>query len=147
MTTSGPEFIYNQNSVFNSLFDVRFNLTYTDAEITENALNPEIENENFPRIPDWRSNLLVTYRYNHAVNLNTSVRYASNSYNELDNSDRASNVFGAQDEFLFVNLKANWKVTEYAKIGAGIDNVFNEEAYVFHPWPSRTLFLEGRYTF
>ena len=147
VTTSGAEFIYNQNSVFGTPFDVRFNLTYTDAEITENALNPEIEGENFPRIPDWRSNLLVTYNLNHAVDLNTSFRYASNSYNELDNSDRASNVFGAQDEYLFVNLKANWNVTDDARIGVGIDNVFDEEAYVFHPWPSRTFFLEGRYTF
>ena len=147
VTTTGAEFIYQQNSIFGSPFDLRFNLTYTDAEITENDLNPDIEGENFPRIPDWRSNLLLTYRYNHAVDLNTSVRYASNSYNQLDNSDRAENVFGAQDEFLFVNLKANWNVTEDARIGVGIDNVFNEEAYVFHPWPSRTYFLEGRVTF
>lgn len=147
VTTTGAEFIYNQNRIFNSPFDLSFNVTYTDAQITENDLNPDIEDNEFPRIPEWRSNLLLTYNYSDALNFNTSIRYASDTYGQLDNSDRAENVFGAQDEYLFVNLKANWHVTEDARIGLGIDNVFNEEAYVFHPWPSRTFFMEGRYTF
>ncbi len=145
--TYGAEFVYNQRRILGSPFDMRFNVSYTEAEITKNRLNPSIEGGQFPRIPDWRSNLLLTYNYSHALDFSTSVRYASNSYGELDNSDRASNVFGAQDEFLFFNIKTNWKASENLRLAMGVDNLFNEEAYVFHPWPNRTFFLEGTYTF
>lgn len=147
VTTTGAEFIYNQSRILNSPFDVRFNVAYTDAKITENKLNPEIEDNEFPRVPEWRANLLFTYNFSDAFNFNTGIRYASDTFGQLENDDTAKNVFGAQDEYLFVNLKANWDVTKDARIGVGVDNVFNEEAYVFHPWPSRTFFLEGRYTF
>ena len=147
VTTSGIEFIYNQNKLFNSRFDMRFNIAYTHAQITKNKLNRGIENKEFPRIPKWRANLLATYHFSDSLNLNSSLRYASDTYSELNNNDRAQRVFGAQDEYLFVNLKANWQATETVHIGVGIDNLFNEEAYTFHPWPSRTFFLEGRYTF
>ncbi len=145
--TTGVEFVYNQIGIFNSPFDIRYNMSYTDSEITDNPLNRSIEGRQFPRIPYWRSNLLLTYNVNSSIDVSTSVRYASNSFGQLDNSDRESNVFGAQDSFVFVNLKGNWRVNNNFKVGAGVDNVFNEEAYVFHPWPFRTFFLEGKYVF
>jgi iron complex outermembrane receptor protein len=145
--TTGVEFIYNQDNFLSSPFDIRFNVAYTDAEITKNTLNPDIEGKDFPRIPKWRSNLLVSYDYNDNVNFNTSVRYASNTYGELDNSDTADNVYGSHDDYLFVNVKTNLKVAEDLRLGAGIDNLFNKEAYVHHPWPKRTFYLEGKYTF
>ena len=126
---------------------MQFNLTYTDAEITKNELNTSIEGKRFPRIPKWRSNLGLTYHYTSNVNLSTNFRYASNSYGELDNSDTAKEVYGAQDDYFFVNLKARWQMNSSASISAGIDNVFNEEAYVYHPWPSRTFFASAKYTF
>jgi iron complex outermembrane receptor protein len=48
---------------------------------------------------------------------------------------------------LFVNAKANWQVNTQTRIAVGIDNLFDELAYVAHPWPSRTLFVEGKITF
>ena len=145
--TSGAEFIFQQAEFFHPLLDMQFNLTYTDAEITKNELNTDIEGKRFPRIPKWRSNLGLTYHYSSNVNLSTNFRYASNSYGELDNSDKAKEVFGAQDDYFFVNLKAKWQMNSAASISAGIDNVFNEETYVYHPWPSRTFFTSAKYTF
>ena len=72
--TIGIEFIYNQNRIMDSQFDLRFNMTYTDAEITKNALNPNIVGKNFPRIPKWRSNLLLTHNYSDNINFSTSMR-------------------------------------------------------------------------
>lgn len=143
--TKGIEFIYNQQRIFDSRFDVRFNVSYTDAEITENALNPGLVGNQFPRTPDWRSHLIVGYDVNKHVNVNTNLRYASNSFGNLDNSDTASNVFGAHDDFLFWGAKVNWRAAENLKFAAGVENITNEEAFVFHPWPFRTLFLEARY--
>jgi len=147
VTTRGVEFIYNQKSLLESNFDLRFNATFVDAEITENSLNPNIVGRQFPRIPRSRVNALLTYHYSPTVNVSGGVRYSSNSFNELDNSDTVSNVFGARDSYLFFNLKANWQLSENAQVGIGVDNLFNEEAYVFHPWPFRTMFVNGRYSF
>ena len=133
VTTRGAELIWEQREIFASPLDVRFNLTHTDAEITDNVFNPSFEGKQFPRSPEWRSNLMLSYKLSEQWNMGASVRYASDSFGELDNSDTADNIFGAQDSFLFVGSKLNWQVSKSLKLSAGIDNLFNEEAYVFHP--------------
>ncbi|PCI20126.1 MAG: TonB-dependent receptor [Piscirickettsiaceae bacterium] len=145
--TKGAEFVYNQNIIMGSKFNTRFNVSYTDAEITKNSLDTSIEGNTFPRLPNWRANLLVGYPLSEKLNAHAGIRYASNSYGDLDNSDKEENVFGAQDEYIFVNAKLNWQATKTTQFSVGVDNIFDEEAYVHHPWPSRTFFLEGKLTF
>jgi len=147
VTTKGVEFIYNQQAIFGSAFDLRFNTTLVDASITENRLNPTVVGKQFPRIPKTRVNALLTYHVSEYVNVSAGVRYSSNSFNRLDNSDTVSNVFGARDDYTFVNLKANWRVVDSFKVGLGVDNIFNDEAYVAHPWPSRTVFANASLEF
>jgi len=144
--TKGAEFVYNQNNIMGSKFDSRFNVSYTDAEMTKNSLDPSIEGNAFPRLANWRANLLLGYPLTEKLAVHAGIRYASNSYGDLDNSDTEGNVFGAQDEYLFVNTKLNWQASKTTQFSIGVDNIFNEEAYVHHPWPSRTFFLEGKLT-
>jgi iron complex outermembrane receptor protein len=144
---AGIEFIVNQQQVLGSHFNLRFNVTYTDAEITKNTVNPAIEGKDVPRIADWRANLILSYPVSHSIDVSSSIRYASDSFGRLDNSDTVQEVYGAIDDYLFVNAKANWQLSEQASIAVGIDNLFDELAYVAHPWPSRTLFLEGKISF
>jgi iron complex outermembrane receptor protein len=145
--TTGVEFVYNQQQVLDSRFGVRFNTSYTDSEIVENTVNPEIEGNRMPRIPRWRANLIVSYPFTETFDVNGSLRYASDAYGDLDNGDTENEVYGAIDEYLFVSAKANWQVTDYASLSLGVDNIFDELAYVAHPWPSRTVFLEGQLRF
>ena len=147
VVTDGAELIINQKQLFDTPLSVRFNLTYTDAKIEQNSANPAIVGNALPRIPNWRANLMLSYQVNDAVDVNTSVRYASNSFGQLDNSDIYRNVFGAMDDYLFVGAKANWQIVQGVTISAGVDNIFDEQAYVYHPWPSRTFFLEGKFVF
>lgn len=147
VTTKGAEFIYNTQALFDGHFDLRFNATFVDASISENRLNPRLVGRQFPRIPKSRVNVLLTYHVSEAVNISSGARYSSNSFNQLDNSDTASNVFGARDDYLFINLKANWQVAEGLSLGAGVDNLFNDEAYVAHPWPARTIFANASLEF
>ncbi len=145
--TRGAELVYNQTQVFDSGFDVRFNATYIDAEITKNTVNPAIEGNDMPRIPAWRANLILSYKLSQDLSVNTSFRYASNAFGDLDNGDTEGEVYGAIDEYFFTNAKANWTLNQQTQVALGIDNMFNELAYVAHPWPSRTLYLEGKYHF
>ena len=98
-------------------------------------------------MPKWRANALFNYFLTNDVNIGLGFRYASNSYGRLDNLDIESNIFGAQDDFLLTNIRANWQISDAFSVSSGIDNVTNEEIYVYHPWPSRTFFLEGKYSF
>lgn len=147
VTTNGIEFIYNQKNLLGSKFNLRYNLSYIDAEITENVLNPDNVGNEFPRMPEWRSNIMLNYPITDTFDIAGSMRYASDSSGRLDNADTADNVFGAQDDYLFFNAKANLRISKHATVSLGIDNITNEEACVFHPWPSRTVFLEGKYSF
>jgi iron complex outermembrane receptor protein len=145
--TAGVEFVFNQQQALDTKFHVRFNATYAHAEITKNSVNPDIEGNDMPRVPDWRANLIVAYPFTDSFDVNASLRYASNAYGDLDSGDTESEVYGAIDSYLFVNAKANWLVNDSASVSLGVDNLFDELAYVAHPWPSRTVYLEGRLQF
>lgn len=142
--TKGAEFIYNQQALLDTRASMRFNASYTDASITKNKANPDIEGNEMPRIPQWRANLILNYPVNQSIDLSTSFRYASDTYGDLDNSDTEDEVYGAMDEYFFVGLKGNWSVNDNLSLSLGVDNVFDDLAYVAHPWASRTYFLEAR---
>jgi len=143
VTTSGVELVLQQERIMDSNVDVRFNATYTASEITKNDPDPSVEGNVFPRMPKWRANLLATYHLNAQWDTSVGLRYASDSHGNLDNEDETDQVYGAQDNYLFVDLKANYRITPNAKVSIGVDNVTDEVAFVAHPWPQRTYFLEA----
>ena len=147
VTTKGAEFIWRKANFLVNDLTLNFNVTYNDTEITENVLNPDIVGNDFPRIPEWRANMVAHYQLSDDWDVAANIRYASNSYGQLDNSDTVSNVFGAQDDYLFVGAKANYYYSENLKFSIGMDNITDDEAYVFHPWPGRTVYLEAQYRF
>ena len=85
---------------------------------------------------------MATWHVNDHWDVGGGIRYASNSFGDLDNGDVEEEVFGAHDAFTFINLKTSYTLNESTKVSLGIDNVTNEVAYVHHPWPRRTMFLE-----
>ena len=143
--TTGIEFIANVNKVFVNELDIRFNVAYTDSEIISNAANRTYEGKRFPRMPEWRSNLLATYHLSNVWNVSGSLQYASDSFGQLDNSDTEDNVYGAQDSYTRWGLKTTYQLNKKASIGMGVDNLTNEVAYVAHPWPGRTVYLNASY--
>jgi iron complex outermembrane receptor protein len=147
VTTRGAEFIFNRRQLWQSPLDLRFNLSFLDARITRNSVNPATEGNRFPRLPRWQSNLLLNYQWSDTLSTSGGARYASNSYGELDNSDTASRTFGAHDAYLIFNLRGQWQVNKNLDLALGVDNLTDQVAYVHHPWPSRTVYLEAGYVF
>lgn len=145
--TQGIEFSYNQQGFVFSDLDIRYNVSYTDAAIAKNSGAKDTEGKNFPRIPQWQNNIMLIHHTLYNLDLSTNVRYISDSYNSLDNSDKEDNVYGSIDAYTLVSAKASWQVNDQAKLGLGIDNITNEQVYVYHPYASRTVFLEGGYQF
>ena len=145
--TTGLELVLQQNRVFALPVDLNANITWTDSKIVKNSADPSTEGKVFPRMPRWRANLLATWHAGDKLDTSLGLRYASNSYGNLDNSDKESNVYGAQDDYLFVDLKATYRVTQTGHLAVGIDNLFNDDAFVAHPWPQRTLYVEAKLSF
>jgi len=142
VVTDGAELIYAQSGLLGGKLSVRFNTAYTDAEITRNSPNPALEGNVFPRMPEWRSNLLLNAHLTKRWDVGGGIRYASDSFGDLDNRDTAVEVFGAHDEFTQINLKTTFHWNEALRVNLGVDNLTDEITFVHHPWPGRTVFLE-----
>lgn len=144
--TWGVEFVANIVDARPNL-DLRFNAAWTDATIRENNANPLLEGKVYPRMPEWRANLLATYHLSEDWTLGANLQYAADSYGNLDNSDKENNVDGAQDGYLRLGFKSNYQINDQLGLSVGIDNVTNEKDYVAHPWPGRSYYLSMSYDF
>lgn len=147
LRTSGVEFIANAQDMFIPNLDIRFNTVYTDSEILKNEPDPSIEGNVYPRMPEWRSNLLATYHISSAWNVGANLQYASDSFGRIDNTDDEDNVYGAQDGYTRVGLKSTFRMDNGMSFGMGIDNITDEVAFVTHPWPGRTFYANFSYDF
>lgn len=141
----GIEFVANQHGMFVPALDVRFNLTYTRATIEKNANNRQWEGNTYPRMPKWRANLLATYHISSSWNVGFSTQYASDAYGRIENDDTIHEVYGTHDAYLRFGLKTNYNLTDNLKLSLGVDNLTNDIAYVAHPWPGRTVYLNTSY--
>src|SRR5690606_6376765 len=146
VTTRGADVAYRRSGLLGRV-DLRFNVTYVDSRIDENRIDPSIEGNVFPRMPAWRAHLLVTYHATSRWDLGAALRYSARSFGDLDNSDTASRVFGAHDAYALLGVRGTFRVSKQTALHVGIDNVTDEVAYVHHPWPGRTWFLEASLDF
>lgn len=125
-------------------------VTYVDSRIISdpNWKGPtSVVGKRVPFVPDWRAKFGVTYRPNDGWAYTVAARYSGKQYSTLDNTDRVSHVYGAFDNFFVVDLKVHYNATKNFAFDFGIDNLFNEQYFLFHPFPGRTFVLAGKYTF
>jgi iron complex outermembrane receptor protein len=131
-------------------------VTYVDSRILSDPTwagkNPltnlpdTVVGKRVPNVPDWRATLGVTYRPNDSWAYTVAARYSGKQYSTLDNTDIVSHVFGAFDDFFVVDMKIHYNATANFSFDFGIDNIFNEQYFLFHPFPGRTFVLAAKYT-
>ncbi len=103
--------------------------------------------KNYPGIAKWRGKLTGVYRPTETLSLAAGVRYSSNPYALLDNSDWNHDVFGARSGYLLFDAKVNYKFEKNWTLSAGVDNIGSYKYYDYHPFAQRTFFAELRYDF
>lgn len=151
VNTSGVEVIVNRYGIFVPELDMRVNLAYTRSIIADNSTaegdNPQvtIEGNEYPRIPHWRGNMLLTYHLNNQWDLSANYQYAQKSFGRLDNRDTQAQVMGAQDGYSLWGVKMNCKLDDHWRASLGVDNLTNQLNFVAHPWPGRTVYLNIAY--
>lgn len=121
--------------------DIDFNAAWIDAKTLKNRAVPASEGEQFPRIPHWRLNGNARYRFAPDWQLSTGWRYASRPNTDLLGTQRGD-TYGYVSEFMIFDAKLSWDVTEQTQLSFGVDNIGNDKAWVFHPYPQRTFSLE-----
>ncbi len=127
--------------------DILANATFTDAEILENSLNPATQGNRPVRIPKQQYKLVTTYHQGSHLTYTLAARYSGRQYNTLDNSDANPDTFGGTSKFFFVDVKANYKFADKFTASVGIDNLNNYKAFVFHPYPQRTGYIQLKFDY
>jgi iron complex outermembrane receptor protein len=129
-------------------------VTYVDSRILSDptfvnaAGQPtNVVGKRVPNVPEWRSTFGVTYRPNDSWAYTVAARYTGKQYATLDNTDVIQHVYQAFDPFLVVDMKIHYTATKNFAFDFGIDNIFNAQYFLFHPFPGRTFVLAGKYTF
>jgi iron complex outermembrane receptor protein len=153
----GAELSADKDNVFVQGLQLFGSVTYVDSRILADAswagkdpltgVPTTAVGKRVPFVPDWRAKFGVTYRPNDSWAYTVAARYSGKQYSTLDNTDSVSHVYGAFDNFFVVDLKIHYNATKNFAFDFGIDNLFNEQYFLFHPFPGRTFVLAGKYTF
>jgi iron complex outermembrane receptor protein len=153
----GVELSGEKDNVLARGLQVFGSVTYVDSRILSDptwaGLDPltgrptAVVGKRVPFVPDWRAKLGMTYRPNESWAYTVAARYSGKQYSTLDNTDIIPHVFGAFDNFLVVDMKVHYNATKNFSFDFGIDNLFNEQYTLFHPFPGRTYVLAAKYTF
>jgi iron complex outermembrane recepter protein len=118
------------------------NAAYNNAKTIRNAALPISEGVAFPRIPTWRLNAHVRYDFNDTVQGALGMRYASRPNTNLEGTQRG-NTFGYTSELFALDARVNWQLPAGFRLSVGVDNITNSKAFVFHPYPQRSVLIEA----
>jgi iron complex outermembrane receptor protein len=149
----GVEVSAEKNNVLITGLQLFGSVTYVDSRILSDPSfvstigGTTAVGKRVPNVPDWRAKFGLTYRPNDSWAYTVAARYSGKQYSTLDNTDIVSHVFGAFDNFFVVDMKVHYKATQNFSFDFGIDNLFNEQYFLFHPFPGRTYVLAARYNF
>ncbi len=127
--------------------DILANATFTDAEILRNSLDATTHGNKPLRIPKQQYKVAATYHQGNNLTYTVAARYSGRQYNTLDNTDVNPGTFGGTSKFFIVDVKANYKFADRFTASVGVDNINNYQAYVFHPYPQRTGYVQLKFDY
>lgn len=113
--------------------------TYTDSEITEYEPDPSLVGKQLTQAP--RNMFFVGADASWGpASLFISGRYVGKRLNSDDNSDTVNNVYGSYDPYFVVDMKAAYRVTDWATVSFSINNLLDREYYTYYVAPGRSFF-------
>ena len=143
----GIELATEWNNIIIPKLDVLANATLIDSEILKNDAAPSFINKNLPRIPRQLYKAVATYRVSEDFRMSLAARYSGRQFIQLDNSDINPETYQGASRFLFVDAKANYKFKDRWTASLGVDNIFNDQAFVHHPFPQRTGYAQVKFDY
>lgn len=145
--TTGLELAYQASDVFIHGMDMVASLTYADSTITRNDKFPASVGKWQPRVPDWRANLVVSYRPNENLSTSLGLRYSGKQYGSLDNSDTNAFTYQGFSSFVVADVRVRYQLAKQWSASLGIDNLNNKKYWAFHPYTQRSVVGELKFDF
>jgi iron complex outermembrane receptor protein len=168
--TYGIEFAGEKSDVGIQGLDLSGNATWADSRITKNSAadaaaaalpvattttnltaNPYSQlptvGARQPRVPEWRASATVAYRPTDKWTNSVSMRYSSKQFSQLNNADTNGGTYTGNTAFFVVDLRTKYQITKQLAVAGGIDNVNNNQYWIFHPFPMRTYFAELKFNY
>jgi len=143
----GIELATELKNVMIPKLDLMANATLTDSEILKNDAAPSNINKKVPRIPRQLYKAVATYRVSEDFAMSLAARYSGHQFIQLDNSDINPETYAGASRLLFVDAKANYKFKDRWTASLGVDNIFNDQAYVHHPLSQRTGYAQIKFDY
>ncbi|MEO8600285.1 MAG: TonB-dependent receptor, partial [bacterium] len=145
--TRGLELAYQGVDIGWRGLDLTGSITYADSIITQNDADPATVGNRQPRVPNWRAAVSATYHQNAQLSYALAARYSGQQFNTLGNSDSNHDTYGGVSKFFVLDVRLRYKLDRQWSAAMGIDNLTNQQYYVAHPYPLRTLSAELKYDF
>jgi iron complex outermembrane recepter protein len=145
MRNRGVEFVGEWKDVGIEGLSLTSSLAFNRSRIIDNNNFPASEGKRAPRIPATRASAVLSYKANEDWRFSLSGRYSGRQWNTLDNIDSNPEVFGGTSRFTVFDAKVTRRLFDSLSLGLGVDNLTDQNYFVFHPYPRRTFFLELRY--
>lgn len=145
--TRGIELATQWQDVLIPGLDLQANATLTDAEVLRNQADPSVEGNKPTRIPRAMFKAVATYHQGDNVTYSLAARYSGRQYNALNNSDSNPDTFGGASKFFIMDARATYHFAQRWTAALGVDNLNNDKAYVFHPYPQRTGYLQLKFDY
>jgi iron complex outermembrane receptor protein len=127
--------------------DLVANATLTDSEILKNDAAPSYINKKVPRIPRQLYKAVATYRVSEDFTMSLAARYSGRQFVNVENSDINPETYAGASRLLFVDAKVNYKFKDRWTASLGVDNIFNDQAYVSHPLSQRTGYAQIKFDY
>jgi iron complex outermembrane receptor protein len=142
--TIGIELVYVQDHIFDLPLSLSLNGTWINKEIKKDSNNPDLQGNEWPRLPRWRANATATYHTTENWDNVLSVQYRNDQFSNENNDDVNQGVFGTSSAYVLLNFKTTYSLELSnditTRFSVGVDNILNEAYYDFHPYPQRTFF-------
>lgn len=137
--SQGYELAYIQPLFDDFTFNTNYTKTYT--KILENRIDPTVIGKRFAGIPETMINGSLIYD-NHQWYAVFNGNYQSKIYNNTDNSDTVSNVYGSMDGVAIFNTKIGYNVSKTMEITFTVNNLRNTLYYSYERGEGRSWFTQ-----
>lgn len=145
--TTGIELAWQALDLFIKGLSVDASAAYTfESKVTANAKDPLMVGKWWLRVPRTRAALQAAWRPDDAWLFAAGYRHEGRAYNDTYNLDINPNVYGGVSKVDQLDLRSAYKFSRRMEMAVGVNNVTNQHAYQFHPYPGRTLFAELRFS-
>ncbi|ODS52069.1 MAG: hypothetical protein ABS36_18090 [Acidobacteria bacterium SCN 69-37] len=115
--------------------------TFSDAVITRNDAVPTTVGMRLPFVPRHTASATAAGTWR-ALTLSGSLRYQSDVYSTDTNTDIVDGVPGSYNAFTELDASAGWRLTDRVSLQLSVENLLDEQYYMFYRNPGR-LVLAG----